>query len=286
MLDWDDYRIFLTVARTPSIRTAALELQISHSTVLRRLDRLEDKLGARLFERRNVGFRLTPAGEDVYQGVCEIEESVQGIDRSVTGRDSVLEGVVKVTMPDVFGHPALFPDLSKFNERFPLIQLDVDLSYSYADLGKREADIALRITNAPSDDLVGRKIGSAHMANYATQAYIGKHRPFEAKSQAKVIASGNPDTWSPRPELDHLTAIGYFDNMLLRVTLACQGVGIAYLPTPVGDYEANLIRLTEPVPVADAWLLYHTDLRYTSRVRAVRDFLQESLTSLFKADDR
>jgi DNA-binding transcriptional LysR family regulator len=70
--------------------------------------------------------------------------------------------------------------------------------------------------------------------------------------------------------------------MLLRVTLACQGVGIAYLPAPVGDYEPNLIRLTDPVPVAEAWLLYHTDLRYTSRVRAVRDFLQESLIKQFE----
>ena len=282
MLDWDDYRIFLTVARTPSIRAAANELQISHSTVLRRLDRLEDKLGARLFERRTVGFRLTPAGEDVFQGVREIEESVQGIDRSVTGRDSALEGIVKVTMPDVFGHPALFPDLSKFNQRFPLIQLDVDLSYSLADLGKREADIALRITNDPPDDLVGRKIGDAYMAHYATAQYIKQHQPLEPDSAAKLIAFGNPDTWAPRPELSHLKAIGYFDNMLLRVTLACQGVGVAHLPAKVGDYEPSLVRVSQPVAVAEAWLLFHTDLRYTSRVRAVRDFLQKSMMAQFK----
>ena len=281
MLDWDDYRIFLMVARTPSIRAAATELEVSHSTVLRRVDRLEAKLGARLFERNAVGFRLTPAGEDVLQGVHEIEESVQSIDRSVTGRDSALEGIVKVTMPDVFSHPALFPDLSQFNERFPNIQLDVDLSYSIADLSKREADIALRITDNPPDDLVGRKVGSAFLAPYATKDYIKRYRPLDPDSKAKHIGWGNPMTWKCRHGLDHLGVIGYFDHMSLQATLACQGVGVASLPVIIGDSEPSLVRVREPINFSDAWLLYHTDLRYTSRVRAVRDFLQKSMSEKF-----
>ena len=283
MLDWDDYRIFLMVARTPSIRAAATELGVSHSTVLRRVDRLEDKLGARLFERHAVGFRLTPAGEDVLQGVHEIEESVQSIDRAVTGRDSALEGIVKITMPEVFTHPALFPDLSDFNEQFPNIQLEVDLSYSIADLSKREADIALRVTNLPPDDLVGRKVGSAYLAPYATADYIKRFQPLDQDSKAQLIAFGNPMTWKCRHGLNHLNVIGYFEHMALRTTLACQGVGIASLPIIIGDSEPTLVRVREPIKFADAWLLYHTDLRYTSRVRAVRDFLQKSMIERFGA---
>ena len=281
MLDWDDYRIFLMVARTPSIRAAANELEVSHSTVLRRVDRLEDKLGARLFERRAVGFRLTAAGEDVLQGVHEIEESVQSIDRSVTGRDSALEGIVKVTMPDIFAHPVLFPDLSKFNQQFPNIQLDIDLSPSLADLSKREADIAVRITSNPPDDLVGRKIGPAFMAAFATADYFERHQPLEPDSKAQLIGYGNPDTWQCRHGFDHLNVIGYFNNLLLQVTLACQGLGVASLPIRIGDSEPGLVRISEPIQIAEAWLLYHTDLRYTSRVRAVRDFLQSSMSQHF-----
>lgn len=278
MLDWDDYRIFLTVARTPSVRAAANDLEVSHSTVLRRLDRLEDKLGARLFERRNVGFRLTPAGEDVLQGVHDIEESVQSIDRSVTGRDSALEGLVKLTMPDVFAHRALFPDLKQFNRQFPNIQLDVDLSYTLADLSKREADIALRVTDNPPDDLVGRNLGPAFMAAYAERDYVKKYNPHKADSKAQRIGFGNPDTFECTYGFDHLNVVGYFDNMMLQVTLAKQGMGVAVLPVIIGESEPELVRVSEPKEHASIWLLYHMDLRYTSRVRAVRDFLQESMT--------
>jgi len=277
MLDWDDYRIFLTVARSPSIRAAAVELEVSHSTVLRRLDRLEDKLGARLFERRTVGFRLTSAGEDVLQGVNDIEESVQSIDRSVTGRDSALEGLVRVTMPDVFAHPALFPDIKKFNQQFPNIQLDIDLSNSHADLNKREADIAVRVTGSPPEDLVGRKLSPAYMAAYADKDYAEQYKPDQPDSKALRIASGKPETWECIYGFKHLSVAGYFEDISLQLTLALQGAGVANLPLLIGDAESSLIRLSKPIHNADVWLLYHTDLRYTSRVRAVRDFFEQTV---------
>jgi DNA-binding transcriptional LysR family regulator len=273
------------VARTPSIRAAAAKLSISHSTVLRRLDRLEDKLGARLFERRTVGFRLTPAGEDVYEGSRDIEEIVQSIDRSVTGRDSALEGLVKVTMPDVFSHPALFPDLNQFNKQFPNITLDINLSYSLADLGKREADIAIRVTDNPPADLVGRKLSRASIAAYGHKDYIEHYQPHKPNSKAKRIAFGNPDTWKCVHGFGHLGVLGYFENMMLRVTLTQQGAGIAGMPTIIGDSEPSLVRVSDPIHTSDVWLLYHMDLRYTSRVRAVRDFLQNSLLEKLAESD-
>jgi DNA-binding transcriptional LysR family regulator len=285
MLDWDDYRIFLMVSRTPSIRAAASKLEVSHSTVLRRLDRLEDKLGARLFERRAVGFRLTLAGEDVLQGVHDIEESVQSIDRSVTGRDSALEGIVKVTMPDVFAHPSLFPDLGEFNKRFPNIQLEIDLSYSIADLGKREADIALRVTNDPPQDLIGRKLAPAYIAAYAKKDYVARYRPQELDSQAQRIGFGNPELWQCEHGFGHLNVVGFFDNVMLQLTLARQGVGVASLPFVIGEAEPDLLRISEPIAKSEVWLLYHTDLRNTSRVRAVRDFLQDSVLDQLRALD-
>ena len=275
ILDWDDYRFFLMVARTPSVRAAAIKLGVSHSTVLRRLDRLEELLGARLFDRNAVGFRLTPAGEDVLQGVHEIEESVQSIDRMVTGRDSSLEGVVRITMPEIFAHPALFPDLAALKSQFPNIKLEVDLSYSLVNLGKREADIAIRCTDNPPEDLVGRRIGRLGMAAYATQAYIDKHRPLNPDSTAELIGYGNPDIWHARHGLNHLDVLGFFDN-ILQVNLVKQGLGIGSLPNLIAEHEPELVRISEPSIQRDIWVLYHTDLRYTSRVRAVRDFLVSS----------
>ena len=140
----------------------------------------------------------------------------------------------------------------------------------------------MRVTDNPPDDLVGRKLGPAFLAPYATREYVEQHRPLEPDSQAKLIGYGNPSTWECRHGLDHLSVIGYFDHMSLQATLACQGVGVASLPIMIGDYEPNLVRVCEPVQNADVWLLYHTDLRYTSRVRAVRDFLQQTVNERFE----
>ena len=277
MLDWDDYRIFLAVARTPSIRAAANDLKVSHSTVLRRVDRLEEKLGARLFERRSVGFRLTPSGEEVLQGAHDIEESVQSINRSVTGRDSALEGVVKVSMPGGFIHHALFPDLKKFGEQFPNIQLDIDLSENFVDLSKREADIALRITTEPPEDLVGRKLSSVLLAASAHKDHVELYEPHKLDSKALRIGYGTPETFVCRFGFDHLSVCAYCDNVLLQLRLALQGVGVVALPVLMADAEPSLVRLSEPIHVGDVWLLYHTDLRYTSRVRAVRDFFEQTV---------
>jgi len=280
-MDWDDYRFFLMVARAPSIRGAASKLGVSHSTVLRRVDRLEVTLGARLFERTVGGFNLTPAGEDVLHSVHEIEESVQSIDRSVTGRDSSLEGLVRISMPDVMAHPLLFPDLTGLKEQFPNIKLEVELSYGLSNLHKREADMAIRFTNAPPEDLVGRKVGRFSMAAYATQQYIDDHQPHSLDSQAQMIAYGNPDTWKPRHGFDHLTAMGFFDNISLQIDLVNAGLGIGSLPTYIADREPRLVKISEPSMERDIWVLYHTDLRYTSRVRVVRDYFVDGFAKLF-----
>ena len=277
-MDWNDYRFFLIVARTPSVRAAAAELNVSHSTVLRRVENLEQRLGARLFDRQAVGFRLTSPGEDVLRGAEDIEESIQAIDRAVAGHDSALEGVVKISMPAILSHLSVLPDLVTFHKRFPGIKLEIDLSYVRANLGKREADIAVRLTNSPPDDLVGRQVGGGSLAPYANEQYVRAHRPLEKSSSAQLIAYGNPDTWKDPPGLEHLGVAGYFDDIFLQVELAKQGLGVGVLPTFICDREQSLVQLAPAIHSYEVWVLYHTDLRYTSRVRVVRDYLVESLS--------
>ncbi|MFK7732616.1 MAG: LysR family transcriptional regulator [Pseudomonadales bacterium] len=282
-MDWNDYHFFLVVARTPSVRAAAAELNVSHSTVLRRVENLENRLGARLFERQTVGFRLTPAGEEVFAGACDIEESIQSIDRAVTGRDSSLEGLVKISMPAVFSHRAVCPDFLSFKEQFPGIKLEVDLSYVNVNLNKREADIAVRFTRSPPEDLVGRRVGRAAMAPYATKKYVKKHKPMDAQSSAQLIGYGNPDTWRALAGFEHLDVAGFYDDIFLQVDLTKRGFGIGTVPIFMCASDPNLVQLAPPAQVFDVWVLYHTDLRYTSRVRAVRDFLVPQLTERLSA---
>src|SRR6266704_1679871 len=75
MIDWDDVRYFLAVARGGSVRAAAAHLGVNHSTVLRRIAQLEERLGAHLFEKLPSGYRLTAAGEEVLELADRMEAS-------------------------------------------------------------------------------------------------------------------------------------------------------------------------------------------------------------------
>ncbi|MDC0598299.1 LysR family transcriptional regulator [Gammaproteobacteria bacterium] len=276
-MDWDDYRYFLVSARSSSLRAAAKKLKVSHSTVLRRLDRLEARLGTRLFERGAAGFQLTQSGEDVLLGAAEIEDSLQTVDRLVTGQDTALSGGVIISMPDILAHHTLFPDIKLLNRKFPGIQLKVDLTYSLANLNKREADIAIRFTNNPSEDLVGRAVGDLYSAPYATKKYIEQHKPKTKKSTAQWIGWGDPSKWLPRSVFPHLGILGVFDNMTLQIDLAKAGMGVGMLPCVIADKIPSLVCLAEPKKLGSAWVLYHADLRATTRIRIVRDFFVDAL---------
>lgn len=283
-MDWDDYRIFLHLANAPSVRAAANRLQISHSTVLRRIDRLETKLETRLFDR-NAGFSLTPAGSEVLAGAKDIEESIQSIDRSVTGRDSALNGEVKITMPDAMIHPALIPDFKKLRQQFPGITIRTELSYETLDLRKREADIAVRITDNPPDDVVARKVGTFGAAAYATKEYVEEFDPLHPDSKAELIGWGTSENWVTPAGLSHLRIAGHFDNILLQTQLTLRGAGVGILPIPLAELEPSLVKLSDALNIHTMWVIYHSDLRYTSRVRVVRDFLLESFSEKLAKHD-
>lgn len=280
MMVWDALRYFLVVARSPSIREAAKTMKVSHSTVLRQLNLLEEQLETRLFDRNSVGFQLTAAGEDVFRSVLDIEESTQYIQRIATGRDTSLEGLVSINMPEILTHPSVLPDFSEFKQSFSKIKIKINQSYRMVDLNKREADIAVRLTNTPPDDLVGRKIGKLTLSAYCTNDYALQHKPLSQQSKAEIIAYGTPEKWNTDNELlenfSHLDVTGYFDNVLLQIELTKQGLGVGIIPTTIADQEPMLVRLVDESISYDIWIVYHTDLRYTSRVRVVRDFLVKS----------
>src|SRR5215475_2498484 len=98
MIDWDDVRYFLAVARGGSVRAAAERLRVNHSTVLRRIAQLEERLGARMFEKRPSGYRLTDAGEEVLEFAEQMEASSNQLETRVFGRDQSMRGLLRVTL--------------------------------------------------------------------------------------------------------------------------------------------------------------------------------------------
>lgn len=169
--NWDDLRYFLAVAKTGSLSGAARRLGVNHSTVFRRIGAFETQLGVRLFERLPSGYLLTQAGEEMRDGTARVEEEIASLSRKVTGQDLRLSGTVRVTTLDMLAFGLLPRHLVKFRTVYPGIEVELIVGNATLNLNQREADIALRVGNAPPDTLVGRRVGRLVFAIYGSETY-------------------------------------------------------------------------------------------------------------------
>jgi DNA-binding transcriptional LysR family regulator len=275
--DWDDLRLFLVVARTGSFTAAAAQLGLHHTTVARRLEQLEGVLRTRLVDRLARGTRLTPAGEDLLVPTARLEEEVLAATRAAAGHDQHLTGTVHLTTTaDLL--PLILPPLSLFRTRYPEVHLEVDAADAFRDLGRREADVALRASERPPEEAVARRIAGCAWAPYrrhdappeATWVQLGgavAHLPI-AEHQARIFGSSPP-------------AISV-STVASAVAAVRAGLGTGLLPCFAGDRDPTLRRTDVPLTgVGGAfWLLVHTDLRRVARVRALVEHLHTELIAV------
>lgn len=284
MNDWDDLRFFLAVARKGSIRAAAAALDVNHSTVSRRMEAFEKKLGVRVFERLPSGYFLTQAGEDLLPFAERIAQEATAAERLVAGRDSRLSGLLRVTLPASLAQRLLMSDIVAFAEAHPEIDLELTVTSSMADLAMREADVAIRLSNDPPGYLVGRRLLRYCTAIYASKAYLTRH---DVTADGEKLAwIGWNDTvsdpqWVRESPFPRALARNRIPDTMVQVAAARDGMGLSMLPCYLGDTEPTLRRLPPgtPTPSRDIWLLTHEDLRHMARVRRFLDFMAEAILS-------
>ena len=280
--DWDDLRVFLAVAREGSLSGAARTLSVNHSTVFRRLNGLEGRLDVRLFDRLPGGYVPTPAGDALSETAERVEAEILAAERALRGRDLQLRGGLRVTMPDSVSRLLLPVLIAPFERRYPEIELELVISDTFLNLSKRDADIALRPTNAPPETLVGRRL-----CGTATAIYRGADtaEPVEPLSENRWVA--------PDDSLAHLASARWLRDLAPPVTIrantmnalldaAKAGMGLAALPCFIGDRDPALHRVGDPIPELETglWALTHRDLRQTARIRAFLDAVGEAMTDL------
>ena len=281
-MEWDDYRHFLAIEQAGSVLGAAKRLGVNHTTVLRRIASLERRLGVRLFERLRTGYTPTTAGEELRDVVLRVQQALLDAEHRLSGKDLQLSGVVRVATTDTLSAGLLLPHLRAFRELHPRIQLQVIGSNQFANLTQREADVAIRATNQPPDNMLGRKIGLARSAVYGAPRYLRERGHDLASDRHDWI--GLDETLAHLPEYRWLERrvpperiVLRLNNLLHKVAAVKDGHGIAPLLCFLAEREPDLIRLTEPEPLfdTDIWLLGHPDLRQVARVRAFMDFITQ-----------
>ncbi|MGR9053843.1 MAG: LysR family transcriptional regulator [Gammaproteobacteria bacterium] len=286
-MDWDDLKYVLALNRYGSVRVAADKIGVSHSTVARRIEAFEKYLAIRLFDRTPGGCSITAAGEEVLAIAERMEAEIHGLERRVVGRDQQLAGDIRVTMVDVLCTHLLMPHMAEFAKRYPEISLDVvvshDVSFDALDLGRREADVALRFTQKPPDSLIGKRLTKMYCAPYVSKAYFAQHDfgPGSTAGWIDCVKRGDFPEWIRKSDFPHIPAKVFFESLLLQFEAAKAGMGIGMLPAFLGDSEPLLQRLTPGVvyPSYDLWLLTYIDMRTTARLRVFSEFIAEAISS-------
>lgn len=278
-MNWDDLRFFLAVARSGSVSGAARRLGVQHSTVSRRLSRFERQLGTRLFERRQGRYELTPSGERVMEATGRIEREVLGVDNAVLGTDTLLIGPLRVAALNNMATTVLMPMFTAFQRAHPQVELHVVVANVDVSLPQREADVAIRMTNTPSETLVGKRVATVKSTVYGHRDYLARVR--EAGAEPEWLGVDCCDfhrTWTRQLAGEPRHGF-YSDDTLLTVAALKQGLGVSIIPCFMGDAEPELERWREPDPAHDLglWVLLHPDLRRTARVLAFRDYMVKAI---------
>jgi DNA-binding transcriptional LysR family regulator len=286
-MEWDDVRYFLAVARGGGLSPAARALGVNHSTVFRRVNALETRLGARLFDRLPDGYALTPAGEAMMADAVAVDEHITALDRRMSGQDHRLTGSLRVTTTDTIAHEILMPHLARFRTAHPSIDLELVIGNPVVNLSKREADVAIRPSLEPGSALVGRRISGLAMAVYGAEGYMTQRgRPRRATDLASHDWVAGDESLAHLPWSRWLAKrvkparIVYRSNSLLdQICAADAGFGLAVLPCALANSRSGLVRLFPPDPAfaSELWLVTHADLRHGARVRAFLDFMAPSL---------
>jgi len=281
-VDWDNFRHFLEVVRTGSVSQAATRLQVNQTTVSRRISALEKRLGKALFERSANSWLITPVGERLIASAEHMAEEVHTIERYVMAESQELSGKLRLTVGDICTQQLAMPAVESFIKQYPEIDLEIIGTKEDLDLTTREADIALRATDVPPQNLVGKRITHLAYAIYGKKKYLDFIKNNKTSQNIPSITwLGDGYTRPPWIEksFPKTNRIYRTNELSMMLQMTKQGLGIAQLPCALCDKDPDLYRIPAKYiePGWGLWILSHVDTRTTARVRIFKDFLVKEL---------
>ncbi len=286
-MDWDKLRLFHLVAEAGSFTNAAQRMNGSQSALSRQIQALEESVGAALFHRHARGLALTHEGEQLLTATRDINDKVERTVRAIQETRSKPSGEIRLTTTVSFGSTWLPRQLSEFFNLYPDIRLDVILTDEELDLTRRQADVAIRFYSPRQTELIARPLAHMKFALCASPVYLQKHgtpTKVEDLDHHRLLAFG-----SNAP--DYLHAASWILNLgdppharkpvlnlnnLFGLTQAVKaGIGIAALPDFLIRWSSGLTPILQDIqgPSLQTYFVYPAELRRSTRVSVLRDFL-------------
>lgn len=287
-MQWDDLRYVLAVHRAGSAAGAARALGVSNVTVFRRIETIEKGLGVRLFDRKRTGYVATPAAVDIVGEAERIETQLKALEHRVWKQDSRVHGSVSLTVTDTYSLTLAPGLLAGLRRRYPDIHVELLVYNDLLDISRRDADIAIRATAAPPENLIGHHIAPLVCAVYASRAFASRHlrRGGDLSRVPWVMLNDNfaghrEYEWMKRNGFDKCAVVRA--NSFLAVSAAIKGGLGAGIMSPLTAWKlGGLVRVSAPIRELEVqvWILTHPELRNVARVAAVYGFLREELLKL------
>jgi len=289
-MDWDYLRYIRALAIGGTLAKAGELLGVHQTTVLRRLDQMEESMGVQFFERSRDGLHLTPVGETAFREAERLAIEMENLERKLVGQDSAPVGKVRLAAEDAMMNALLSPILAELVREFPDIELETLTDNDVANLSHREADLTLRSENKPQATLEGERIAAIESAVYGSARYCRRHRNMDIENHPEGCLWILPDeTFSHlatgrwyRKHLKNVTSFIRCNSLQSMHALAKAGAGLAVLPCYLGESTRELRRLSDPLEgeSVDLWLHVNQDTQQMARVRIVMEYLVERLQAL------
>lgn len=283
-LDVADLELILALHRGRTLAGAAERLKVDTSTVFRAIKRIEKDVGEMLFDRGRRGYVATDLGRELAGHAEHIEAQLEQAREAAFNQAAEPSGTLRLTSTDTLLHSVLLPVMARFTAAYPRIDLELHTTTVLANLSQRDADIAIRITQAPPEHLIGVRLGTLRTAVYASQAYLAAQPPGRHYSEMDWIvlddslADHPSHVWRRRryPKLKPRIKVS---NLLGVAGAVVHGMGVGVVPLVVLDKHPQAVILDGPLPELDldVWALAHPDTRHLGRMRAMLDFLRHAL---------
>ena len=272
---WDDLRVFLAILRQGSFSGAAAVLGIEQSTVSRRIAALEAALGGALFDRTAAGPRPTELALELRDNAERVEQEVQQLLDQASSQGSEIEGRVRLATTESFAVQVLIPHvLAGMRARYPKLHVDLLVGERAADLGQREADLALRFFRPKEGDLLAKRIAVMPTAVLAHESYLVGREGLRADQLRWIVQDHEHGVLA---ELMHLTThtrvepVLRTNGHLALVEAVRAGLGVALLTRSLTrlDPALKIVQVDlPPAPPVELWLVAPRGLSRVPRVRA------------------
>jgi DNA-binding transcriptional LysR family regulator len=287
-MDWDKLRVFHAVAEAGSFTHAGESLNLSQSAVSRQISALEESLNVPLFHRHARGLILTEQGELLNKTARDVFAKLSMTEAMLTESREHAKGPLKITTTVAFGTTWLTPRAREFLQKFPDIQLSLLLDDTELDLGMREADIAIRMTQPRQPDLIQRHLMTIRFHVYGHVSYLkrkGVPKTVQELDNHDLIAYPT-DMRAPISNINWLLDAGDppqgTRNPIMRVNNVYaifkaveSGLGMAALPDYMVEGSRDIVRVLPELngPTVETYFVYAEELRNSKRIEVFREFL-------------